>query len=372
MVPGSNPSKLQYFASWADGAKEFRARLANANPPYDPQDISIKDYLLTYVGGPLCRQTQGNICANGETGATIAAYTNALLADLNRLLGASPSPTPPPPGPGPAPAPNTKAWAVAGSDQKLILPDDIVFTQRILPAGQTNQRPGNPMTPWFVTRHDTGNAAAGANAANQVQWLFNGAPGGDDAQGKVGFHFASDDHEIIQAVPINENAWHAGDGGNGPGNRSSIGNELCVNDGRNVAKAERNAAALDAGLLTLIGQPIAALRTHLSWVGPSGHHCPASLLPKWDAYVAQVQSFMTGKPASPSYPNPAGIPDDQFQLWFPWADPHGPITQWWLANRVAHGKMPILMRSDQPSGVYVFSDGTVLTYASKQVTEVTG
>lgn len=41
------------------------------------------------------------------------------------------------------------------------------------------------------------------------------------------YHIAVDDKEAIQAIPFNRNAFHAGDGGNGTGNRKYIAVEIC-------------------------------------------------------------------------------------------------------------------------------------------------
>ena len=30
---------------------------------------------------------------------------------------------------------------------------------------------------------------------------------------EVSFHFAVDDKEVVQGIPLDRNAWHAGDGG---------------------------------------------------------------------------------------------------------------------------------------------------------------
>lgn len=67
MVPGSNPSRLMAFTTWAAAYAEFARRLSDTRPPYDPADISIQDYLAVYIGGPDCRATNGARCANGET-----------------------------------------------------------------------------------------------------------------------------------------------------------------------------------------------------------------------------------------------------------------------------------------------------------------
>lgn len=370
MVAGSVPSQLQFFIRWADAFAEFARRISNANPPYDPQDISIKEYIRVYVGGPGCRPDTGYTCANFENHTKTDAYMAATIDDLNRLVSTTPAPQPQP-NPQPSPGPAMKSWPIAGSSKALLLPADVAFKQALFPASQKNQRPGIAMQPAYYTQHDTANTSAGADAEMHSRWFDQGGPGGDAPDGKIGIHFIVDDKIVIQKCPINEATWHAGDGG-GPGNMQSVGTELCVNRDRDAAKAERNAAALAAGVLNVIGQPLYRMRTHLSWVGPSGHHCPASLLPKWPAYQQAVAGWMTGgQPAAPRFPNPANIPDATLAAWFPWANPDGPVTKWIAANRWAHGRMPDLLHQE-PGKFYALSDGTILVYANGQVTEVTG
>lgn len=75
----------------------------------------------------------------------------------------------------------------------------------------------NPMTPTEITFHNTYNDAPAINERNNVA---NNSTG-------TSFHIAVDDKEAIQLIPFNRNAWHAGDGANGRGNRHSIGVEIC-------------------------------------------------------------------------------------------------------------------------------------------------
>jgi len=58
---------LRIFPTWAAATADYARRLGTVAPPYDPDDISLADYLATYVGGPLCRSSGGHTCANGET-----------------------------------------------------------------------------------------------------------------------------------------------------------------------------------------------------------------------------------------------------------------------------------------------------------------
>ncbi len=75
----------------------------------------------------------------------------------------------------------------------------------------------NAMTAEYITIHNTANDAP---AANEISYMKNNTS-------LTSFHFAVDDKEVIQGLPLNRNAWHTGDGTNGPGNRKSIGVEIC-------------------------------------------------------------------------------------------------------------------------------------------------
>lgn len=99
MIRGSNPSRLQSFDRWADAAAEFSKRVSDPSPPYDPRGISLLDYFLTYVGGPLCRSSAGRTCANGESRESIETYANLVLQDVARYKRASDTGEPPPPDP---------------------------------------------------------------------------------------------------------------------------------------------------------------------------------------------------------------------------------------------------------------------------------
>ena len=73
------------------------------------------------------------------------------------------------------------------------------------------------MTPEFIVVHNTDNDAS---AANEITYMMRNSE-------KVSYHYAIDDKQIVQGIPENRNAWHAGDGGNGKGNRKGIGIEIC-------------------------------------------------------------------------------------------------------------------------------------------------
>ena len=97
------------------------------------------------------------------------------------------------------------------------------------------------MKPTRIVVHNTANDAP---AKNEISYMISN-------DNEVSFHFAVDDKEVIQGIPLDRNAWHAGDGGNGKGNREGIAIEICYSKsgGERFEKAERLAAKLNAQLL---------------------------------------------------------------------------------------------------------------------------
>ncbi|MDW8785388.1 MULTISPECIES: N-acetylmuramoyl-L-alanine amidase [Bacillus cereus group] len=140
------------------------------------------------------------------------------------------------------------------------------------------------MNPEFITVHNTYNDAT---AENEVSYMIR-----NDNQ--VSFHIAVDDKEAVQGIPLERNAWHAGDG-NGNGNRKSIGVEICysLSGGDRYYKAEDNAAIVVAQLMKQYNIPISKVRTHQSW---SGKHCPHRMLAegRWDRFIERVQNAYSG------------------------------------------------------------------------------
>ncbi|MBC9785908.1 N-acetylmuramoyl-L-alanine amidase [Heliobacterium chlorum] len=155
----------------------------------------------------------------------------------------------------------------------------IEIIQDILPKGAKN-RPGYSMKPTFITVHNTGNAANGANAAGHNAFIKSASAG------TTSWHFTVDEKEIYQHLPITENAWHAGDGGNGPGNRTSIGIEICENADGNEAKGEENAKDLICKLMMENNIPLENIVPHKHW---TGKECPHVILPHWDSFIAGVK-----------------------------------------------------------------------------------
>lgn len=123
------------------------------------------------------------------------------------------------------------------------------------------------MKPIGITIHETDNNASARNEIAYMQRNNN----------KVSYHFAVDEKEIIQGLPLDRNGWHASDG-NGTGNRKTIAIEICRNYDRNNGgipkeyyKARENAEKLVGYLLHKYGWTDKDIYTHHHWIGKN---CP--------------------------------------------------------------------------------------------------
>lgn len=143
------------------------------------------------------------------------------------------------------------------------------------------------MTPQYITIHNTANDAS---ANNEISYMRTNNT-------STSFHFAIDDKEVVQGLPLNRNGWHAGDG-NGNGNRKSIGIEICysLSGGSRFTKAEQNAAKFTAQLLKERKWDISRVKKHQDW---SGKYCPHRTLDMgWTRFLNMVQSHLNPpKPA---------------------------------------------------------------------------
>ena len=157
----------------------------------------------------------------------------------------------------------------------------ITIQQDIIPAGRRN-RPGGRNPDVYITIHETGNTDAGADAEAHGKYLTGSA----GEASLTSWHYTVDDHAIVQHLPDNETAYHAGDGAGGPGNATSIGIEICVNQDGDFEAAKANAAALVRLLMAEHGIPLGNIKQHHDW---NGKNCPATIRATpgaWEAFLA--------------------------------------------------------------------------------------
>ncbi len=153
------------------------------------------------------------------------------------------------------------------------------------------------MQPRRIVIHNTANDAA---AKNEISYMLSRPE-------EVSFHFAVDDKEIVQGIPLDRNAWHAGDG-NGNGNREGIAIEICYSKsgGERFLQALRNAAELIAKLMEDYDIPIELVHKHQDY---SGKRCPHRIIDEygWDNFIRLVKGYLSPIESQPPKTDPEVI-----------------------------------------------------------------
>ena len=158
----------------------------------------------------------------------------------------------------------------------------IPYTVNHIPA-TSKKRPGLKLTPKYLTIHSTANESS--TALNERDWLTNPLN-----TSEIGWHICVDEKEIIEAIPLDEVAWHATDGANGTGNRQSVAIEICESGNR--IKTLQNAVKLTAELLNKLNLPLSAIRQHNDW--NSYKNCPRILRTDnlWEEFLSDVKKAL--------------------------------------------------------------------------------
>lgn len=141
-----------------------------------------------------------------------------------------------------------------------------------------------------IVVHETANDAS---AKNEIAYMIR-----NDKE--TSFHYAVDDVEVRQGIPENRNAWHAGDGGKGKGNREGLAIEICYSKsgGERWRKSVDNAAQFIAQKLKEKGWGVDKVTKHQDY---SGKHCPHRILDEfgWETFLDLVDSYL--HPVTPLY-----------------------------------------------------------------------
>lgn len=202
--------------------------------------------------------------------------------------------------------------------------------QNLVPAGKYKIKCPNTMKPEFLVVHNTANDAS---AANEIAYMVRN----DNA---TSFHFAVDDKEIIQGIPENRNAWHAGDGGSGPGNRKGIGIEICYSKsgGPKFIAAEKLAAKFVAFKLKEKGWGIDKIKKHQDF---SGKYCPHRTLDMgWQRFLNMVQAELKGGAVVAN----KNIPDTWAKKDWDWAKKEGWLDGTRPKDNVSRQELAIVIR----------------------------
>ncbi len=164
--------------------------------------------------------------------------------------------------------------------------------KNLINSGLYNWKSPYSMKPTRIVVHNTANDAS---ADQEIRYMNKSSAEGGK---QVSYHYAVDDIEAVQGLPENRNGWHAGDGGNGKGNREGIAIEICYSKsgGDKFVKAEQNAVELIADILKRYGWGIDKVTKHQDY---SGKYCPHRTLDMgWDRFINMIKEKLseTSKP----------------------------------------------------------------------------
>lgn len=171
-----------------------------------------------------------------------------------------------------------------------------------------DKRPGIRIIPEYITIHSTGNPKS--TAQDERNWLIN--PNNNRV---ASWHIVVDEKEIIEAIPLNELAYHSGAK---EGNYKSIGIEICESGNRQ--KALENTVKLVTKILLEKDWGIDRLKRHFDW---SGKNCPNIFnynnWEGWEKFKSDVFKILNNEPS-------------------PWAKE---AWNWAIKNKIIDGKGPM-------------------------------
>jgi len=187
----------------------------------------------------------------------------------------------------------------AGALPMSVMMRDVRLRVDMVPKGTHGRRVVRPMKPRYITIHSTQNWTADASRHSLA--LKRGALRAPKRRGgnRIGYliwHFTVDDTVAIQHLPTSEQGEHADF--DGPGNRYSIGIEMCEHRGSSRAATVERTAKLAAVLMKRHGIPLKNVVPHYHWprrgASPPNKNCPHFLLDngrpgaKWRAFQGRV------------------------------------------------------------------------------------
>lgn len=155
----------------------------------------------------------------------------------------------------------------------------MVIVKNFVDETKYNIKCPHEMIPEFIVVHNTANDAS---ARNEISYMRRNNK-------QISFHYAIDNKEIVQGIPENRNAWHAGDGNEGDGNRKGISIEICYSKsgGSKFTAAEKLAAKFISEKLKEYGWGIDRVKKHQDF---SGKYCPHRTLDLgWDRFLDMIQ-----------------------------------------------------------------------------------
>ena len=171
----------------------------------------------------------------------------------------------------------------------------VEIKKNLVPTSKYDIKCPYSMTPIGITVHNTANDAT---AMNEINYMIR-----NDAYNS--FHYAVDDKEIVQGLPLDRNGFHASDGANGTGNRKTIGIEICYSKsgGDKFIKAEQNAVDLIVYLIKKYNWNISCVKRHYDYA-PDKKYCPHRTMDLgWDRFLKMISDKLEDKPTPQPTPS---------------------------------------------------------------------
>ena len=171
------------------------------------------------------------------------------------------------------------------------------LTRLIVPSNKYNIKCPYSMKADGICVHNTANKAS---AMSEISYMVGN-------NNEVSYHYAVDDYRIVQGIEENRNAWHAGDGWNGKGNRNKIAIEICYSTGNieQFEKAEELTAKFIAYKLREKGWGIDKVSKHQDYMNK---YCPHKTLDLgWERFLNLIRKELgqpvkvENKPKEPDY-----------------------------------------------------------------------
>lgn len=206
-------------------------------------------------------------------------------------------------GTGCSPVPYSRSSSVPGNKiSTSALMREVRLKVDMVPRGKHGRKVVRSMNPRYITIHSTQNYSAGAEQHSLA--LKRGALRTTKRRGgnRIGYliwHFTVDQGMAIQHLPTSEQGEHADF--DGPGNRYSLGIEMCEQKGSDIRATIERTAKLTAILMKEHDIPIRNVVPHYHWprrgANPPNKDCPHFLMDhgkpskKWRWFQGRVNYY---------------------------------------------------------------------------------
>ena len=170
---------------------------------------------------------------------------------------------------------------------------EVRVSKDYLPRSAKGRRGQRSMKPRYITIHSTQNWSKGADPWRHSLALKR------SKLGKLSWHYTIDEKLAVQHLPTNITGRHADF--DGPGNRYSIGIEMCEHPGNSRTRTVDRTAKLAAYLMYKHSIPLSKVVPHYHWprygMNPPHKNCPHFLLDngrpgrKWRGFQARVKKY---------------------------------------------------------------------------------